>query len=66
VFLHIIACVYAYFSPGQPQSITVSVKPANNFPLDVYLLIDESSSMSDDLQNLRTLSSQLGMFYFKM
>ena len=49
------------FSPGQPQSFTVSVRPANNFPADIYLLIDQSFSMNDDLENLRDLSSQLGM-----
>ena len=45
---------------GQPQSFTVSVHPANNFPADFYFLIDKSFSMNDDLQNLRNLSSQLG------
>ena len=49
------------FSPGQPQSFTVSVRPANNFPADIYFLIDKSFSMNDDLENLRNLSSQLGM-----
>ena len=47
---------------GQPQSFTVSVRPANNFPVDFYLLIDESFSMNDDLQNLKNLSSQLGVY----
>ena len=65
-YLHIITCLCAYFSPEQPQSITVSVRPANNFPLDIYLLIDLSFSMNDDLQNLRRLSSELGMFHFKI
>ena len=43
---------------GQPQSFTVSVRPADNFPADFYLLIDKSN---DDLQNLKSLSSQLGV-----
>jgi len=67
----LLTCVFTYncmclclFSPGQPQSITVSVQPANNFPLDIYLLIDQSLSMNDDLQNLKNLSSQLGRFNF--
>ena len=49
------------FSTGQPQSFTVSVRPANNFPADIYFLVDKSFSMNDDLENLRNLSSQLGM-----
>ena len=47
---------------GQPQSFTVSVRPADNFPVDIYLLIDESFSMNDDIQNLKSLSSQLGVY----
>ena len=47
---------------GQPQSFTVSVRPTDNFPVDIYLLIDKSFSMNDDLQNLRRLSSQLGLY----
>ena len=47
---------------GQPQSFTVSVRPADNFPVDLYLLIDKSFSMNDDLQNLKSLSSQLGIY----
>ena len=54
------------YSSGQAQTITVSVRPANNFPLDIYLLMDLSFSMNDDLQTLRNLSSQLGMFCFKI
>ena len=51
-----------FFHPfsGQPQSFTVSVRPANNFPADIYLLMDHSFSMEDDLENLRKLASQLG------
>jgi hypothetical protein len=37
----------------------VQVKPANNFPIDLYLLMDLSASMSDDLQNLKRLGTQL-------
>ncbi|XP_065897542.1 integrin beta-1-like [Dysidea avara] len=45
--------------PGQPQTINVSVQPANNFPVDVYYLMDQSFSMNDDLENLRNLAEQL-------
>jgi len=51
-----------FFSTGQPQNISVSVQPANNFPVDIYYLMDQSFSMNDDLQNLRDLASQLGMY----
>ena len=50
------------FSIGQAKNLTVSVRPANNFPLDVYFLMDQSFSMNDDLQNLKTLASQLGTY----
>ena len=55
-------CVLQYVCnlPGQPQTINVSVQPANNFPVDVYYLMDQSFSMNDDLENLRNLAEQLG------
>jgi len=51
-------CVYDL--SGQPQTINVSVQPANNFPVDVYYLMDQSYSMNNDLQNIRNLAEQLG------
>jgi protocadherin alpha len=45
--------------PGSPQTFEVQVKPANNFPIDLYLLMDLSLSMSDDLSNLKRLGTQL-------
>ena len=44
------------------MTFEVQVKPANNFPIDLYLLMDLSASMSDDLENLKTLGTQLGRF----
>ena len=46
--------------PGQQHSFTVSVRPANNLPADIYFLMDHSNSMEDDLENIRNLASQLG------
>lgn len=45
--------------PGQPQTFQLTVRPARNFPIDLYLLMDLSFSMRDDLQNLQSLSSNL-------
>ena len=64
--MHCISYIHAYissilFSIGLAQNLTVSVRPANNFPLDVYFLMDQSFSMNDDLQSFKTLASQLGM-----
>lgn len=47
---------------GEPVTFNVSVKPAPNFPLDLYLLMDLSYSMRDDLNNLKELGSQIGTF----
>ena len=46
------------------MTFEVQVKPANNFPIDLYLLMDLSASMSDDLQNLKRLGTQLGRFIY--
>ena len=47
-------------SAGQPQSFPLNVRPARNFPVDLYLLMDLSFSMNDDLANLKRLGAQLG------
>ena len=38
----------------------MSVRPARNFPIDLYLLMDLSFSMRDDLDNLKALGASLG------
>ena len=42
--------------PGESITFTATVKPAPNFPLDLYYLMDLSYSMRDDLDNLKSLS----------
>ncbi|KAL6103187.1 itgb3 [Pungitius sinensis] len=45
--------------PGDSQRFTVSVKQAEDYPVDLYYLMDLSYSMKDDLVRLRTLGSEL-------
>ena len=47
--------------PQQPVRFRLQVQPARNFPIDLYLLMDLSHSMEDDLANLQRLASNLGM-----
>ena len=51
--------------PGQPHSFTITVHPVDNFPADLYFLMDFSYSMNDDLENLINLASQLGKSIIK-
>ena len=45
--------------PGESVTFNATVKPALNFPLDLYYLMDLSYSMRDDLANLKRLSSDI-------
>ncbi|XP_065180483.1 integrin beta-6-like [Sycon ciliatum] len=45
--------------PGASESVTFNVRPAPNYPLDVYYLMDLSASMFDDLGTLRSQSVSL-------
>ena len=45
---------------GEPISFRLGIQPAPNFPLDLYLLMDLSASMNDDLANLKTLGDDIG------
>jgi len=42
-------------STGEPQTFTVRVSPSANYPLDLYILMDLSSSMSDELQSMNVI-----------
>nr|CRX73280.1 Integrin beta-3 [Hydra vulgaris] len=41
--------------PGQPVKVKISIKPAPDYPVDLYLLMDVSNSMADDLLILKNL-----------
>ena len=44
---------------GEPLTFTVSVKAAENFPLDLYMLMNLSASFIDDLNVVKGLAPQL-------
>ena len=44
---------------GSPETFTVSVQAAENFPLDLYLLMDLSGSFADDLTTVQTIAPSL-------
>ena len=46
---------------GQSARFNVSVKPAPDFPVDIYFLVDGSFSMEDDLANIQALGGAIGM-----
>lgn len=48
-----------YLRPGETQKFTLSVKPAENYPVRLYYLMDMSNSMRDDLENLKDLGSKI-------
>ena len=60
----LIKCLYENFKLsviGQPARFNVSVKPAPDFPVDIYFLVDGSFSMDDDLANIQALGGAIGM-----
>lgn len=47
---------------GQKRSFDISVRTPENYPVDVYMLMDMSFSMKDNLQSVETLGLDLGLF----
>lgn len=47
--------------PGDSKQFTVSVKQVEDYPVDLYYLMDLSFSMKDDLARLRTLGNELAV-----
>lgn len=50
---------YVSFCVGEPQTINLKFKRAEDYPIDLYYLMDLSYSMKDDLENVKNLGTSL-------
>lgn len=48
------------FLPGEQKMVDVEVFAPTKGPLDLYILMDFSNSMADDLNNLKRMGKELG------
>lgn len=48
------------FLPGETKMMDVEVFAPTKGPLDLYILMDFSNSMQDDLDNLKKMGNELG------
>ena len=48
------------FVLGVPTTFTVNVTALRNLPLDLYILMDLSNSMSDELDIVKSVADQIG------
>lgn len=48
------------FLPGEERQMDVEVFAPVQGPLDLYILMDFSNSMADDLNNLKNMGTELG------
>lgn len=48
------------FLPGEERQMDVEVFAPTKGPLDLYILMDFSNSMADDLDNLKRMGKELG------
>ena len=48
-----------FCSQGEPQTFDVKFKRAEDYPIDLYYLMDLSFSMKDDLENVKNLGTDL-------
>lgn len=47
--------------PGEEREVELDVFQPEKGPLDLYILMDFSNSMNDDLDNLKSMGKDLGM-----
>lgn len=45
--------------PGEAQKFVLKFKRAEDYPIDLYYLMDLSYSMKDDLENVKNLGTHL-------
>lgn len=48
------------FLPGEEREVDVQVFAPTKGPLDLYILMDFSNSMADDLDNLKKMGKKFG------
>ncbi|KAM4705454.1 integrin beta-1 isoform 2-T2 [Rhinophrynus dorsalis] len=48
-----------YLRSGEPQTFNLKFKRAEDYPIDLYYLMDLSYSMKDDLENVKSLGTAL-------
>ena len=58
--MHFYCDILLFLFLGETVNFNVSVRLVENFPLDLYYLMDLSFSMRDDLKNMKLLGRQLG------
>ncbi|XP_070842029.1 integrin beta-1-B-like isoform X2 [Chaetodon trifascialis] len=51
--------VLLHLRPGEPQSFEIKFKRVDDYPIDLYYLMDLSFSMEDDLPNVKRLGAEL-------
>ena len=51
---------FAFLFLGVPTKVKLSVITPENYPVDLYYLMDLSASMGDDKQKILDLGNQLG------
>lgn len=49
----------SHFNPGEAQTFNLIFKRAEDYPIDLYYLMDLSYSMKDDLENVKNLGTDL-------
>lgn len=55
-----VTVIIIIFCPkGEPQTFQLKFKRAEDYPIDLYYLMDLSFSMEDDLENLKNLGTEL-------
>ena len=60
IFLHHTELTSCLLLLDTPHTEDIVVTPAQSFPVDLYVLIDLSQTMADDLTTLRRISEKLG------
>ena len=51
--------IVIYYVPGEPLTFTVNVTTLRNLPLDLYILMDLSGSMADELSTVKAIADQI-------
>ena len=58
IWYNILLCIIIL--PGEPLTFMVNVTTMRNLPLDLYILMDLSNSLADELSTVKAIAGQIG------
>ena len=64
ILLIVISRLFHLFPfPGEPIRVPLTIRQSEDFPVDLYIVMDVTYTMKNDLDNLKVLGAVIGNYH---